>query len=529
MPREKVTSERHAVPWQNSPLGRRMHLPTSRSLEHGPAFVSAAVALTILAHVGDLAVHAQDFEAAKRSIVRIVSTLRSESGEVQRTTGTGFVVRVDSDLVYIVTASHVIGSDPAPLVEFYSRRNRLVTASIVNLEGDDPRGIGLIAVPRKESIPQGLEPLPFATVDELKGGHDVVAIGFGRGQGAWAVIRANVASIDGRDIKLDGRIEEGNSGGPILKDGRVVGLITRAQGGLGLATPASIVELVLRGWGLAVSRSDTLVAPPPPIRPTETVGSDKRYGLRFTATEGRKMLLTSRTELRDGTLTVYGVQQPDRMTIVFSERAESEILLVSNGEITRARKTFLAKSTTFARGAGSQRGGTVPSPLQGRTVIGESWGGQWSYRYPEGALSPADRQELGSPFSADTAYPRDPVPVGHEWEISGSDLHTALGVDTSTTLDGSVKMRLRRIVSCGSEQCAEIETRLRIEALTLTEDGQMHVITEGQGVSLRSLRERIDVSSSLTGQMVYTMSSAAAGINMSVAGPFTTTGAVSPR
>ena len=228
-------------------------------------------------------------DTARASIVKIVS---KEDGI--RRTGTGFVVQVEPDAVYIATASHVVKNDSAPQIEFLARRNRPVTAAIVRTEGDDLQsGIALLVVRGKENMPERLRPLPFATTDELKGGQEVIAIGFGLGQGDWAVIRANVASLDGRDIRLDGRIEEGNSGGPILKGYQVVGLITGTQG-YGHATPAMFVERILRGWGLEVTRADTPAVRPPlgaPDRRTGTPGSDQRYALRSAgATQGRRTL-----------------------------------------------------------------------------------------------------------------------------------------------------------------------------------------------------------------------------------------------
>jgi hypothetical protein len=491
--------------------------------------------MAIATCLGGHAVHAQDLDAAKASVVKIVA----KTDEGKRKMGTGFVVRVEPDLAYIATASHVVEGDSAPQVEFLARRNRPVAASIVKREAGDERGIALIAVRGKENIPEGLQALPFASTEELKGGQEVIAIGFGQGQGDWAVIRANVASIDGRDIRLDGRIEEGNSGGPILKSGQVVGLITRTEG-FGHATPAPFVELILRGWGLTLSRSDTPVVQPPrsaPARRSEAVDSVQRYGLRFAgATQGRTTLETMRLELRDGTLTLDGVQQPGPVDIVFNQSTETQILRVSDGEPTRVRKQFLAKSMKVTRGTGAQRQESEePSPLQGKTVIGESSGGQWSYSSPDGALSPADRQELGSSFAADdAAFLPDPVPVGHEWEVSGADLHALLGLDNTTLGDGSATMRLRRIVSCGSEQCAEVEIRLRVAGLMVMDDGtQTGVMLEGEGLLLRSLKERIDVEANLAGQMVFGSSGLATGqpgaVNMSIAGPFTLTGTTSVK
>ena len=193
--------------------------------------------------------HADDLQRQKSAVVKVVS---QSDGKTR--TGTGFIVRLEPDAVYIATAAHVVEGDPAPQVEFFTARNRRVKAEIVKLEGGDPKGLGLIAVRGRDNFPANLGALAFETDVDLEGADEVVTIGFGQGQGDWAVLKGQVISVDGRDVKIDGRIEEGNSGGPLLKDGKVVGLITSSQRGMGLATPAQFVKFVLKSWGVDVGR-----------------------------------------------------------------------------------------------------------------------------------------------------------------------------------------------------------------------------------------------------------------------------------
>jgi hypothetical protein len=193
--------------------------------------------------------NAQDLERHKAAVVKI---LAQQEGRTR--TGTGFVVKTEPDSIYIVTAAHVVEGDPAPVLEFFTARNRRVKAEVIKLEGGDPKGLALLAVRGSDRLPPDPQALAFDLTDDLQGGEGVMTIGFGRGQGDWAVLRAQVISVDGRDLKLDGRIEEGNSGGPVLRKGRVVGLITSQQG-IGLATPAPFVRFVLKSWGVEVLQS----------------------------------------------------------------------------------------------------------------------------------------------------------------------------------------------------------------------------------------------------------------------------------
>lgn len=216
--------------------------------------------------------HAQSVERQKTAVVRITS----ESDGLRRT-GSGFIVRVEPDAVFIVTAAHVVAGDKHPHVEFFTRRNTLVTAETVHIEGADPRGLALLAVRGKDNLPAGLAALPLASGSDLQGGEAVTIIGFPQGGGAWAVLRASVVSLEGRELTLDGSIGEGNSGGPVLFGETVVGVVTTVggTGGFGHAVPGTIVHLVLDGWGVqaastpgpARAHDEGGASPRPPVEP----------------------------------------------------------------------------------------------------------------------------------------------------------------------------------------------------------------------------------------------------------------------
>ena len=175
----------------------------------------------------------------------------SAKGEGTRKTGTGFIVRLSEDQVYIMTAAHVVEGDSQPEIEFFTRRNAAVTARIVELEGgDDLRGLALLVVSGRTNLPSGLQVPPLAPSFDVKGGDSVTAIGFPRMAGPWALIRGSIVSRQGRDIIFDGAIDEGNSGGPLIKDGQVVGLITGLSGRFGRATPSTVVRLFIEGSGV---------------------------------------------------------------------------------------------------------------------------------------------------------------------------------------------------------------------------------------------------------------------------------------
>jgi hypothetical protein len=76
-------------------------------------------------------------------------------------------------------------------------------------------------------------------------------IGFPAAVGApWAVTKGGIVGRRGRSIVFDGAVDAGNSGGPLVKDDQVIGLITQAQGPFGFATPSVIVQYALESWGV---------------------------------------------------------------------------------------------------------------------------------------------------------------------------------------------------------------------------------------------------------------------------------------
>ena len=209
----------------------------------------------------------EELEELKDSVVKIVS----KAPEGQPRTGTGFVVRVDGELVYIATAAHVIAGDVKPQVTFYFDKRRTVAAEIGDLETDNPTaGLGYLIV-RDLTLAKQAKALGWST-GMLRGGEQIVTIGFGQGAGPWGVIKGTVASVSGSDIRIDGTIDEGNSGGPIIMNGRVAGMVTSHRQGFGVAKSGIVVQSTLRGWDIEMS------APPAgPARGGSTTASPRKY------------------------------------------------------------------------------------------------------------------------------------------------------------------------------------------------------------------------------------------------------------
>ncbi len=192
---------------------------------------------------------ADDVESLRTGVVKIMS-----SAEGKNKTGAGFIVKLEPGVAYIVTAAHVVEGDATPQVEFFTRQNVRVKAEVRKIEGGDLRGLALMVVRGKENLPQALVALKLGVTVALKAGSDqVTVIGFPSGVASWGVLRVNVVSLEGSNIVLSKDLEEGNSGGPVIKDNLVVGLVMGLNQGFALAVPASIVRTVLTNWGVPLA------------------------------------------------------------------------------------------------------------------------------------------------------------------------------------------------------------------------------------------------------------------------------------
>lgn len=210
---------------------------------------------------------ARDIQQLQAGVVKITAV----PPRGQPRTGTGFIVRLEEDLAYIITSAHVVTGDVAPRVEFFTKRNVGVAAEVVNVEGSDPlRGLALLLV--TGTVPKGVAALPLASGRQVSVGEEILVIGFPSGAGPWNITRGNIGSRQGRDLYFSPQVDEGNnSGGPIIQNGKVVGLV--AGGGLtiGQGVRSTSIQSYLEGFDVVpqARQPKTAEAPPPPSRSPE--------------------------------------------------------------------------------------------------------------------------------------------------------------------------------------------------------------------------------------------------------------------
>jgi V8-like Glu-specific endopeptidase len=177
-------------------------------------------ALTILLLL-TLVTAAQDMKALKAGVVRIKN---NNSGEV----GAGFIVGIHKDLIYIVTASHVVKGADNPQVYLFNNQFQALPAEQLNRDEDNPKGLALVLVrSHNGETLSGLATLKFADSSEVNGGEGVKIIGFPASTSFWDVSAGIISRLEGNNLIFAAPIRGGNSGGPvILSDGRVIGMVT---------------------------------------------------------------------------------------------------------------------------------------------------------------------------------------------------------------------------------------------------------------------------------------------------------------
>jgi len=186
----------------------------------------------------------QEIEVLKKGVVKVTAM----AADGKRRVGTGFIVRLGVDAAYIVTASHVVEGAPTVDVEFFTGRNRPISAKVTGLEGADPQGLAALTVEGK--IPAGLSVLKMNRQFSPTAGDPVTMIGFPAAGGPWAVTKGEIVGRKGRTITFSGAVDEGNSGGPLVRDGQVIGVVTEASSPFASAIPAVIAQYVLESWGV---------------------------------------------------------------------------------------------------------------------------------------------------------------------------------------------------------------------------------------------------------------------------------------
>jgi hypothetical protein len=224
---------------------------------------------------GAVPLAAQQLAEQKLDEIKQATVLIKVSSGLRGGSGSGFLVQTDKTTGYVVTNYHVIdmgagrkthrrpGETWDQLIEvvfFSGSRNELVRPAQVVAE-DPERDLAVLRITANRPLPK---PLDLTAPPKLVETLPVLVCGFPYGEAlttntrnpAITIGKATISSIRTNNfgepvyIQLDGAVNPGNSGGPIVTtDGRLVGVAVMAihGAGIGLAIPHQEVSSMLTG------------------------------------------------------------------------------------------------------------------------------------------------------------------------------------------------------------------------------------------------------------------------------------------
>ena len=142
---------------------------------------------------------------------------------------------------HIITCSHCVINSKDIFFEIPSKGEKKYKLKIIGV--CDDFDIALL-----ESIEYNSKSyFKLGTVKEIKAGNEVFAIGFPLGQSNLKVTRGIISGIQFNNIQTDAPINSGNSGGPLVYKGRVIGInkskITHSSN-IGYASPISNFDII---------------------------------------------------------------------------------------------------------------------------------------------------------------------------------------------------------------------------------------------------------------------------------------------
>jgi S1-C subfamily serine protease len=177
----------------------------------------------------------------KAGVVRIENIKLNEIGA-------GFIVKIVDTRVYVVTAAHVVRGERSPRVYLFDGRGQALSATVIDREDDDVKGLALLEFsPTPQTLPLLTELKLAAATSDFGNGESVTFIGF-PGTSFWTVDTGNIKRLEGKNLVLSGSARQGNSGGPVVFNQHVVGLVTDVNQSDIFAARAEIIAVYVNSF-----------------------------------------------------------------------------------------------------------------------------------------------------------------------------------------------------------------------------------------------------------------------------------------
>lgn len=207
--------------------------------------------LTLLLSIFTL-LHAQTQEdITKQAIVKIYTVSKKLNyqepwaSSMRQSTGSGAIIENN----YILTNAHVVANETFLEVQRYGQRKRYIANVVfVSHQAD----LALLKVEDKDFF-EGVTPLTFGTLPEVE--ENIVVYGYPMGGSTLSATIGVVSRIEHHRyahsgerflaIQVDAAVNPGNSGGPALSNGKIVGVvmqvISKSQN-IGYLVPVNMVQ-----------------------------------------------------------------------------------------------------------------------------------------------------------------------------------------------------------------------------------------------------------------------------------------------
>ncbi len=195
--------------------------------------------------------NAHQFHGAKEAIVKIYTVSKvlnyqePWNSSMRRSTGSGAIIKGN----YILTNAHVVANQTFLEVQRYGQRKRYIAKVIsVSHQAD----LALLKVEDKNFF-EGVIPLTFGDLPLVE--QQIVVYGYPMGGSTLSATMGVVSRVEHHRyahsgesflaIQVDAAVNPGNSGGPALSNGKIVGVvmqgITKSQN-IGYLVPTSLVK-----------------------------------------------------------------------------------------------------------------------------------------------------------------------------------------------------------------------------------------------------------------------------------------------
>jgi tetratricopeptide (TPR) repeat protein len=182
----------------------------------------------------------QDIQTIKGGVVRIHnSNLKAQ--------GTGFIVHINStqSQIYIVTSSHVVADVERPDI-YLPNKNEPLKGQVLHREEDELRGLAFLTVLGDSKLFAGTHSFELGVSANIVGGESGQVFGFPGGTTIPSVTPANIVRVEGRNLVFTGNMNPGNSGGPLVINGKVIGMVTDVAS-FSYAIPSDNILLYIKG------------------------------------------------------------------------------------------------------------------------------------------------------------------------------------------------------------------------------------------------------------------------------------------